>query len=118
MPNPVVHFEIGSRNSESAAQFYAALFGWQGTPMGPATLIDTGTKEGVQGHFTTLGHEPFHYTIFYVQVDDIDACLAKSVSLGGKTLVPKVDIPTGSFAWTSDPDGNTVGLWKPSGPQA
>jgi predicted enzyme related to lactoylglutathione lyase len=114
MSNPVVHFEIGCRDSAGASQFYASMFGWTGTPMGPATLIETGLKEGIQGHFTTLGHEPFHYTIFYVQVEDINAYLAKAESLGGKTLVPKIDIPTGSFAWISDPDGNTVGLWQPS----
>ena len=82
--------------------------------MGPAMMIDTGSKAGIPGHMTALGHEPFHYTIFYVQVDDINEYLAKAESLGGKTLVPKVDIPTGSFAWMADPDGNTVGLWKPS----
>jgi predicted enzyme related to lactoylglutathione lyase len=114
MSNPVVHFEVGCRDNNRASQFYSSLFGWNGTPMGPATMINTGTNEGIQGHFTALGHEPFHYTIFYVQVDDIEAYLAKSESLGGKTLVPRVDIPTGSFAWTSDPDGNTVGLWKPT----
>jgi len=82
-------------------------------PMGPAMMIHTGEKEGVQGHFTALGHEPHHYTIFYVNVNDINAYLEKAQSLGGKTLVPKVDIPNyGSFAWLSDPDGNTVGLWK------
>lgn len=114
MSNPVVHFEVGCRDTAAAARFYASLFGWSGAPMGPAVMIDTGSKAGIQGHFTALGHEPHHYTIFYVQVDDIGAYLAKSESLGGKTLVPKVDIPTGSFAWISDPDGNTVGLWQPS----
>jgi predicted enzyme related to lactoylglutathione lyase len=113
MANPVVHFEVGCRDSAKGAEFYASMFGWKGTPMGPATMIDTGTKEGIQGHMTALGHEPFHYTIFYVQVDDIEAALAKAASLGGKMLVPKVDIPTGSFAWMADPDGNTVGLWTP-----
>jgi predicted enzyme related to lactoylglutathione lyase len=43
----------------------------------------------------------------YVSVDDIDAYLKKCDSLGGKTLVPKVEIPNyGSFAWISDPDRN------------
>jgi predicted enzyme related to lactoylglutathione lyase len=84
--------------------------------MGPATMIQTGSKEGIQGHLTTLGHEPFHYTIFYVQVENIEESLAKAQSLGGKTLVPKVDIPMGSFAWFADPDGNTVGLWTPTTP--
>jgi predicted enzyme related to lactoylglutathione lyase len=24
-----------------------------------------------------------------------------------------VEIPTGTFAWFADPEGNTVALWKP-----
>ena len=63
---------------------------------------------------TALGHEPFHYTIFYVQVDDVQAYLDKAGTLGAKTLVPPVKIPTGTFAWLADPDGNTVGLWQPA----
>ena len=27
-------------------------------------------------------------------------------------LVPQAEIPTGTFAWMQDPEGNTVGLWK------
>jgi predicted enzyme related to lactoylglutathione lyase len=115
MPNPVVHFEIGCRDTAESSKFYSSLFGWNASPMGPAMMINTGEKAGIQGHFTALGHEPHHYTIFYVNVDDINAYLEKAQALGGKTLVPKVDIPNyGSFAWLSDPDGNTVGLWKPA----
>jgi predicted enzyme related to lactoylglutathione lyase len=61
---------------------------------------------------TALGHEPHNYTIFYVNVDDVPAALAKAQSLGGKTLVPPVTIPNGTFAWFADPEGNTIGLWK------
>ena len=114
MSNPVVHFEIGCRDTGKASEFYASMFGWNPTPMGPAVMINTGSKEGIQGHMSALGHEPFHYTIFYVGVDDIDAYLAKAAEHGGKTLVPKVVIPTGAFAWIQDPDGNTVGLWQAS----
>jgi uncharacterized protein len=46
-------------------------------------------------------------------VDDIDASLEKAKKLGGKTLVPRGDIPgMGQFAWFADLDGNAVGLWK------
>jgi predicted enzyme related to lactoylglutathione lyase len=76
-------------------------------------MIDTGGQGGINGHITTLGHEPYHYVTIYVHVDDIPACLAKAQSLGGRTLVPPVEIPTGTFAWLADPDGNTIGLWKP-----
>ncbi len=108
-----MHFEIGCRDTAETAQFYSSLFGWTTAPMGPAVMIDTGAKEGIQGHFTALGHEPHHYTIFYVNVDDVDAYVAKCESLGGKTVVPRQDIPGyGSFAWISDVAGNVVGLWK------
>jgi len=59
-----------------------------------------------------LGHEPHHYAIFYVDVDDVAACLEKAKALGGKMLVPPVEIPAGTFAWMQDSEGNTVGLWK------
>jgi predicted enzyme related to lactoylglutathione lyase len=48
-----------------------------------------------------------------VQVDDVQAFLDKANSLGGRTLVPPVNITTGTFAWFSDPEGNRIGLFKP-----
>lgn len=111
MGRAVVHFEIGCRDAAKTQGFYSKLFDWKITSMGPAAMID-GERGGIAGHITALGHEPHHYTIFYVDVDDVGAYLKKAETLGGKTLVPPVDIPTGTFAWMQDPEGNTVGLWK------
>lgn len=113
MGQPVVHFEIGGRDSAKTAAFFSGLFGWKMQSMGPATMINTGADSGIHGDISALGHEPHHYTIFYVQVDDVQGYLDKAGPLGGKTLVPPVEIPTGTFAWFADPDGNTIGLWKP-----
>lgn len=112
MGRPVVHFEIGCRDKAKTAEFYGSLFDWTMQEMGPATMISTGADGGIAGHITSLGHEPHNYTIFYVQVDDVDAYLKNAESLGGKTLVPPLPIPTGKFAWMSDPEGNTVGLFE------
>jgi predicted enzyme related to lactoylglutathione lyase len=112
MGQPVVHFEIGCRDSGKTSAFFCKLFGWDTQPMGLATMINTGAASGIHGHITALGHEPEHYTIFYVQVDDVQGYLDKAGSLGGKTLVPPVEIPAGTFAWFADIDGNTIGLWK------
>lgn len=60
---------------------------------------------GMAGHVTALGHEPHHYTIFYVDVEDVKECLDKAESLGGKTLVPPVEIPTGTFCMDARPGG-------------
>lgn len=113
MGQPVVHFEIGCQNREKTEQFFSKAFGWEIQPGGPASMINTLSPAGIQGHITSLGHEPHHYTIFYVQVDDVRKYLDLAVGLGGKVLVPAIDIPTGTFAWFADPEGNTIGLWKP-----
>lgn len=47
-----------------------------------------------------------------MEVEDLKAYLEKAVTLGGKMLVPPIKIPTGTFAWFSDPEGNTIGLLK------
>jgi predicted enzyme related to lactoylglutathione lyase len=110
MGAPVVHFEIGCRDLAKTEHFFSELFGWKTQRSELSANIDTASSQGVQGHMTALGHEPQHYTIFYVEVDDLKACLDKVASLGGKTLVPPVKIPTGTFAWFADPEGNTIGL--------
>jgi len=111
MGRPVVHFEIGCRDTQKTQEFYAKLFEWKIEAAGPAAMIAP-SSPGIGGHITALGHEPHRYTIFYVDVEDVAACLKKAESLGGKTLVPPVTIPMGTFAWMQDPEGNTVGLWK------
>lgn len=65
MSNPVVHFEIGCRDKAVTEEFYSKLFDSKMAGMGPATMIDTGGA-GIGGHITSLGHEPHHYTHFYV----------------------------------------------------
>jgi predicted enzyme related to lactoylglutathione lyase len=116
MGRPVVHFEIGCRDRARTGDYYSKLFGWEITIAGPASDIQTGSSKGIAGHLTSLGHEPEHYTMFYVDVEDVQAALDKAVELGGKKVVGPIAIPTGTFAWFMDPDGNTIGLLKPAKP--
>jgi len=111
MGRPVIHFEIGCKDLGKTQEFYGKMFDWTIQPAGPAAMIAP-SSPGIGGHMTALGHEPFHYTIFYVDVEDVAEALKKAESLGGKTVVPPVELPTGTFAWMQDPEGNTVGLWK------
>ena len=115
MAHPVVYFEIGCTDRTKTEHFFGELFGWKIQENGPASTIDTGGEKGIPGHIVSLGHEPQHYTMFYVEVDDVQAALDKAISLGGKLVVPPIKIPTGVFAWFSDPDGNTIGLLKRAG---
>ena len=112
MGRPVVHFEIGCSDSARTQKFYHDLFDWKIESQGAAATIEA-EPGGISGHITALGHPPHQYTTFYVQVDDVAATLKHAESLGGSILVPAVQIPTGTFAWMKDPEGNTIGLWKP-----
>src|SRR5437867_8725651 len=55
-------------------EFYEKLFDWKIETMGPAAMI-AAESGGIGGHITALGHEPNHYTMFYVDVDDVVAYL-------------------------------------------
>lgn len=109
MKNHICHFEIGCRDRQRTSDFYARMFDWKMKPDVNATYIRT--EGDVGGHITSLGHEPHQYTIFYVMVDDVAAAMDKAESLGGKKLVGPVEIPSGTFAWMADPEGNTIGLY-------
>lgn len=110
MPSPVVHFEIGCRDSARTKAFFAGLFGWS---IDAHNQIGAAAPGGIGGHITSLGHEPHNYVTFYAEVDDVQNSIDLAVSLGGKKVVGPVPIPgRGTFAWIADPDGNVVGLWK------
>lgn len=121
MAAPVVHFEIGCKDVKAAQSFYGALFGWSFDAMGPTAAMVTNLgpfaqpkTEGIGGHFNALGHEPHKYVTIYVQVPNIEATLAQVQKLGGKTVVPKTEVPgMGHFSWFEDVAGNMVGLWTP-----
>ena len=52
--------------------------------------------------------------INHVMVEDIDKVLAKVEKLGGRIVMPKMDIPSvGLNAIIQDTEGNTIGIWKP-----
>ena len=112
--NPVVHFEVGCKDLPKLKDFYSHVFGWTPTNMGPAENFNTNSSEGIQGHLTALGHEPFNYVTFYIQVDDIQASLNEIANAGGKKILGPFPLPDKrKFAWFSDPEGNMIGLITP-----
>lgn len=114
MPSPVVHFEIGSKDSVRLSQFYGELFGWTFLELGDVRPIIEGLEGGPSGMLNTLGHPPENYVLIYIQVDDVSAALDKVIAGRGKVLVGPADLPDGrTFAWFRDPAGNMIGLLSP-----
>ena len=117
MGNPVVHFDIGCRDLERSRNFYTSLFDWSDESYGPLSKkLRTEAQRGIEGHLTSLGHEPHNYVMIYVEVDDVVAYASKVESLGGSVVIPETAIPSGgTFAWIKDPDENLIGLYNPQG---
>ena len=44
--------------------------------------------------------------------EDLTVMSYRAHVAGGLSDPVSIDIPTGTFAWMQDPEGNTVGLWK------
>ena len=118
MGAPVAYFEIISDDHDRARKFYAELFGWTaGTEesMGDYALMDTGNGEdSVGGGIGPASEQDPAGVRIYMRVDDLDGYLQRAEKLGGRTLVPPMDLPSGygRIALLADPDGNTVGLWS------
>ena len=110
MPNKIVHFELGCRDRENTAKFFAELFDWKMEERGevqPITRIETGGKLG--GHIVATGH---NYTLVYVHVDSVEESIKRAVELGGQNVAGPVCFPGGRFACIASPEGNHIGLFE------
>ncbi|HEU5456409.1 MAG TPA: VOC family protein [Nocardioides sp.] len=122
MSGRVVHFEIPFDDGDRARAFYRDAFGWQLQEWdeGAYTLVSTGPS-GEQGPeeqgFINGGmmrrENPGDGPIVVIDVEDIDAALAKIEELGGQTLLGRQAV--GEMGWAAyfkDVEGNSMGLWQ------
>jgi predicted enzyme related to lactoylglutathione lyase len=116
MGNPTMWFEVAARDREAMKGFYSGLFDWKLTDMEamPYTGIETGGG-GIPGGIGAAPEGNDGHVTFYVQVDDVEAGLAKAESLGGNRLMGPMDIPTGKIGLFADPEGHVVGLMNMNG---
>jgi predicted enzyme related to lactoylglutathione lyase len=113
MANEVGWFEIHGKDGAKIQKFYADLFGWKVDANNPMNYgMVEGKDGGIGGGLT--GSEQAPMVTVYVNVDDLDATLKKAEGLGGKTVMPPMDVPGGpKIAMFADPDGNVIGVMKP-----
>ncbi|MEO0543886.1 MAG: VOC family protein [Pseudomonadota bacterium] len=53
-------------------------------------------------------------TIHMLAIEPLEDVMPRVEAAGGKIVSPIIDIPAGRFVYTTDPDGNSIGLfnWK------
>jgi predicted enzyme related to lactoylglutathione lyase len=121
--HPIVHVEIPASDTKAAGEFYSRLFDWKLELDPNFDYLQFNAEGGPGGGFVQVGelggmqYKPDSLLV-YVGTDDIDGTLARAESLGGKTIVPKSEIPqVGWFAVLTDPTGNRIGLYSSIGQQ-
>ena len=117
MGQPVVHFELISKDPEQLREFYSQLFDWNfSDAMGPTNyrMIDRNTNDDGVGIAGGIGGVPEgydgHITV-YVEVPDVGAALDKAEELGGRKMMGPDQVPDGPvIGLLVDPQGHTIGL--------
>ncbi|MBO0959768.1 VOC family protein [Neobacillus sp. MM2021_6] len=110
MGNTLKMFVIAARDGNQAKNFYESLFNWKITDVGPLLQI---SGAGLSGHILKWPHQdhPTH-TSMYINVENIQECLAKVEEMGGTVILPEMAVPTGgSIAQFVDPDGIIMGVY-------
>jgi uncharacterized protein len=113
MPNPVTHFEIIGKDAKQLQEYYASLFGWNVDANNPMNygLVGVQDGKGTGGGIGGSMDGQQNFVTIYVEVDNPQAYLDKAVSLGGKVLMPVMEIPgAATIAQFQGPSGNLVGL--------
>jgi uncharacterized protein len=116
--NRFTHFELVTDDREKTAAFYRAVFGWKVEKWaGPVDywLVDTGdaSTPGINGGLMLAGGE-FSGTVNTVEVEDIDAVIAKVKANGGTIIFEKQPVPgVGQLAYFKDNCGIVVGIMQP-----
>jgi predicted enzyme related to lactoylglutathione lyase len=121
----VVHFEIPADDVERAKRFYGSIFGWglQDYPeMDYTFVVTTPVDETTQmpvepgaingGMFRRSAGTP-STPVVMVDVESVDDALKQIEAAGGSVVQPRTELAgMGAFAYFTDPEGNTLGLWE------
>ncbi len=121
--NSAVWFEIPVTDMARARAFYEAVLKTElleeNTGPNPMLMFPVADlASGVSGHLypgkpAAAGEGN---TIHLAAPDGtVEEALARVEPAGGKVLSPVIEIPAGRFAYCTDPDGNSIGLFSYGG---
>ena len=126
--NPVVHFEMPTKDQKRVTEFYTKVFGWQmqmmGADMGNYVLANTTetkdmrptTPGAINGGFFPFDPKKPGQTVpsVVIAVDDIKAHMKKVAAAGGNVEGEPINIPgVGMYVSFVDTEGNRVSMLQP-----
>lgn len=120
-----VWYDLNTKDAAKAEAFYSELFGWKVMAWKP----DGAPADMPEYRMLCIGEQPFgglmelpaeapapSHWMGHVEVDDVDAAMARATKLGAQFPMGAMDIPTvGRMAVMMDPQGCVVSLFTPQG---
>ena len=117
-PGAMMWAEYCSRTPDASLEFYRGLFGWEGdadqhnkkytllrNPRIETDAVEAGYVGGMVEMDETWDANVPHHWIPYLEVDSLNASLARFKELGGDQVTPEMKIPEGRFVVAKDPQG-------------
>ena len=110
--------EANVDDPKAAQAFYGQVFGWSfdemPMPQGSYAMAKRGGTQAaglmkLAAEAKKMG-APSHW-LAYVSCEDTDKSTEKAKQLGGKVLVPPMDVGPGRMSVVQDPSGGTFALW-------
>jgi predicted enzyme related to lactoylglutathione lyase len=116
-PGGASWFELLTSDVDAAAEFYAAVFGWdvapaEGNDGSERVLTGGGSPAGLIRPLQPGSPMPPHW-LPCLRVADLDATLGRVRALGGFLFEDPTPIPGGRRAVVLEPTGAPIGLWQP-----
>jgi predicted enzyme related to lactoylglutathione lyase len=113
-----MRWQIVTKNPTRLADFYRDLFDWEINTNNALNyrMVDSGTDRGITGGIWPAPPEAPSFVQLFIEVDDIDAAVAKAAGLGGQVIIPPQLLPDGDrLAILRDPEGIPFGVFVPGG---
>lgn len=107
--------ELATRDPAKAQDFYGELFGWTGKEeaMGDTSYTTISMGDRVNAGMLKMnekwGELPSHWMVYFA-VQDIGRAVAKIKETAGQIMVEPVEIPVGTFAVATDPQGGNFSV--------
>ena len=109
--NTFCHIEFQCTDLKKAQAFYEGMFEWTFRSFGDEMVVFGSGDQHLGGLSKAASVSPGTSPSVWVEVDDLDAYMAKASKCGGSVVGEKHPVPNvGWSAQVADPDGNHVGM--------
>jgi predicted enzyme related to lactoylglutathione lyase len=111
MVGEIIHVEFPSGDFARSSEFFQSLFGWrpEGEQTGGHLAVEVPDGPQASLVMSALAYAPG--PVVFVSVTDVARTLVEVTRLGGRVLVPKLNLMNkGAVALIADPDGNVMGV--------